>query len=137
MNFKEDDIKKQFEREVSQKEAEEAYRKADEILNKVESGFLYREFAKVKLLVMMLKDYWNGVYTEVPWHIIAAVVIVLLYILNPFDLIPDFIPVVGQLDDLAVLYFGWKVIGEDIKTYARWKVERGDSKVAELIEEAF
>lgn len=137
MNFKEDDIKKQFEREVSQKEAEEAYRKADEILNKVESGFLYREFAKVKLLVMMLKDYWNGVYTEVPWHIIAAVVIVLLYILNPFDLIPDFIPVVGQLDDLAVLYFGWKVIGEDIKTYARWKVERGDSKVAELVEEAF
>jgi uncharacterized membrane protein YkvA (DUF1232 family) len=28
------------------------------------------------------------------------------YLLFPIDLIPDFIPVIGQLDDLAVLIFG-------------------------------
>lgn len=135
--FTNEQIRNQFQREVSRDDVEKAYKKSDEVLQKVEKGFLHKELAKIKLLVMMLKDYWNEVYTEVPWHTIAAVVIILLYILNPIDLIPDFIPVAGQADDLAVLYFGWRLISEDVKTYAKWKAAQGDTTVLRLIEEAF
>ncbi|MBS0263429.1 MAG: DUF1232 domain-containing protein [Planctomycetes bacterium] len=40
----------------------------------------------------------------------AALVIVLtvVYLLSPIDLVPDFLPGVGQLDDLAALLFGGK-----------------------------
>lgn len=132
-----EEIKKQFQKDVTRADLEKAYQKSEEVLSKVEKGFLHKEFAKIKLLVMMLKDYWNEVYTEVPWHTIAAVVIILLYILNPIDLIPDFIPIAGQADDLAVLYFGWRLISEDVKTYARWKMENSDSTVSKLLEDAF
>lgn len=135
--MKDEEIKKQFQRDVTKADLENAYQKSEEVLSKVEKGFLHKEFAKIKLLVMMLKDYWNEVYTEVPWHTIAAVVIILLYILNPIDLIPDFIPIAGQADDLAVLYFGWRLISEDVKTYAWWKMENGDSTVSKLLEDAF
>lgn len=135
--MKDEEIKKQFQRDVTKADLENAYQKSEEVLSKVEKGFLHKEFAKIKLLVMMLKDYWNEVYTEVPWHTIASVVIILLYILNPIDLIPDFIPIAGQADDLAVLYFGWRMISKEVKTYAKWKADQGDNTVLMLIEEAF
>jgi uncharacterized membrane protein YkvA (DUF1232 family) len=32
----------------------------------------------------------------------------LLYLVSPLDLVPDFLPGVGQLDDLVALFFGGK-----------------------------
>lgn len=49
----------------------------------------------------MLKDFATRKYTEIPMGTILAIVGTLVYILNPFDLIPDFIPAFGYLDDAA------------------------------------
>ncbi|MCX7873191.1 MAG: DUF1232 domain-containing protein [Caldimicrobium sp.] len=132
-----EDIQKVFAKKVSRDELEQAVNRSDELISKVEGGFIRKEIAKVRLLLMMLKDYWNGNYTKIPRHIIAAGVITALYILNPVDLVPDFIPVAGQLDDLAVLMFFWKMASEDIKEYALWKIENGIKEVAELYKRAF
>ena len=34
--------------------------------------------------------------------VFVVIILALLYIISPFDLVPDFIPVVGWADDLAV-----------------------------------
>jgi uncharacterized membrane protein YkvA (DUF1232 family) len=39
----------------------------------------------------------------VPWHARAMAIFVVTYALSPIDLIPDFIPVLGYLDDLILL----------------------------------
>ena len=41
-----------------------------------------------------------------PWYAKALIVFVLAYALSPIDLIPDFIPVVGYLDDLVIVPIG-------------------------------
>jgi len=46
---------------------------------------------------------WDG---RVPLSTKIIPVIVVLYILSPIDIIPDFIPGLGQLDDLAILLIG-------------------------------
>jgi uncharacterized membrane protein YkvA (DUF1232 family) len=43
---------------------------------------------------------------RVPWHAKALAVAVAAYALSPIDLIPDFIPVLGQLDDLILVPLG-------------------------------
>ena len=49
-----------------------------------------------------------------PWYAKAVIAGVVAYALSPIDLIPDFIPVLGYLDDLVLLpvgiYFALKLI---------------------------
>jgi len=47
----------------------------------------------------------------VPWYAKVLAVAVAAYALSPIDLIPDFIPVIGYLDDLVILPLGiWLVV---------------------------
>lgn len=43
---------------------------------------------------------------SVPWHARAVGLLVAAYALSPIDLIPDFIPVLGLLDDLVLVPIG-------------------------------
>ena len=41
--------------------------------------------------------------SQAKWKRVIIAVLAMLYVISPLDLIPDFIPVVGWLDDLGVL----------------------------------
>jgi uncharacterized membrane protein YkvA (DUF1232 family) len=48
---------------------------------------------------------------RMPWYAKILAVAVAAYALSPIDLIPDFIPVIGYLDDLIILPLGiWLVV---------------------------
>jgi len=43
---------------------------------------------------------------RVPWHAKIFIALIVGYALSPIDLIPDFIPVLGYLDDLIIIPAG-------------------------------
>ena len=43
---------------------------------------------------------------RVPWYAKAVAACVAVYALSPIDLIPDFIPILGYLDDLVIVPLG-------------------------------
>jgi len=48
---------------------------------------------------------------RMPWYAKVLAVAIAAYALSPIDLIPDFIPVIGYLDDLVILPLGiWLVV---------------------------
>ena len=48
---------------------------------------------------------------RVPWYAKVLAIAVAAYALSPIDLIPDFIPIVGYLDDLVLVPLGvWLVV---------------------------
>ena len=88
------------------------------------AGVLKKYTELGKLMVNMLKDYKVGIYKDVPWFTIASVVFALLYVLNPLDIIPDFIPGFGYVDDASVLALALRFIESDLHKYLDWKLEQ-------------
>jgi uncharacterized membrane protein YkvA (DUF1232 family) len=64
---------------------------------------------------------------RVPWYAKLLTAFVVAHTLSPIDLIPDFIPVLGYLDDLIITPLGvalvLKMIPEDVMIEARQKAE--------------
>jgi uncharacterized membrane protein YkvA (DUF1232 family) len=69
-----------------------------------------REWAKlIKRDVVAL--YLAAADPRVPWYAKTLAGCIAAYALSPIDLIPDFIPVLGYLDDLLIVPFGiWLVV---------------------------
>ena len=54
---------------------------------------------------------------SVPWYKKSVVVGALIYFITPIDLIPDFIPIFGYLDDLGVIMATIKFLGKELVPY--------------------
>ena len=78
----------------------------------------------IPLLVSLVKSYVDGEYKEIPYNSIVAVVATLLYVVSPFDIIPDIIPVVGFTDDAMAVAFCMKMIHDDLEKYKTWRDQR-------------
>lgn len=65
-------------------------------------------------IALVLKQAWTLTlllrHPRVPWTARFVAGLSVSYLLSPIQLIPNFIPIIGQLDDVFVLFVGMKLI---------------------------
>lgn len=93
--------------------------------NKIIDLFLKNEklrdfIDEVKLFFRLVRDFVMGEYRNVPLGTIVSIVGSLLYVLSPLDVISDLIPVIGFLDDAAVMGLCMKFVHDDVQDYKNW-----------------
>ena len=96
-----------------------------EINKKISKAPSLKKFAELgKLMFGMLQDFRKVDYTKVTWFSIASVGVALLYILNPMDVLPDFIPGLGYVDDFLILTMILRFVETDLHDYLDWKIAK-------------
>jgi uncharacterized membrane protein YkvA (DUF1232 family) len=75
-------------------------------------------------LFRLLRAYINREYKDIPWSSIVLVVVAIIYFVSIVDLIPDFLPGAGFIDDAAVVAFVITKIKSDIDKYLLWESEQ-------------
>ena len=86
----------------------------------------------LKLLQALCLAYWRGEYRAISPKAMISVVAGLMYFLSPIDAIPDFIPVFGMLDDIAVLAWVMKTLDGELSAFRAWRERQLPEKLAKV-----
>lgn len=80
----------------------------------------------------LIKAYSNGQYREFPYRSLVKIVAAVVYFVSVADLIPDFIPVLGLTDDLAILAWVFSSVKDDLQQFVDWEAaeEKRRSRLA-------
>ncbi len=133
-------MKNDFNEQKAQEELKKGYEQAKNLLNdqdKIER-FLQRlekklkvipiagdKLANIPVMVSLVRSFAKKEYTNIPMGSFIAITSALIYFVSPIDIVPDSIPLLGYIDDAAVVAACWKLVESDVKEYVKWREDNG------------
>lgn len=93
-------------------------------------GWIAERAAALKREIVTLSYAYR--HPAVPWYSKLLIMLTVAYALSPLDLIPDFIPVLGLLDDLVILPLGILI---SIKTIPKRVLEECRQRASEPVKD--
>lgn len=123
-----ENVKNEFENGGWQKEAEQTMNdreKMDELKNKKNKFLNNPALSKIRDSLCLLWRYLEAVtskrYTDYSVWAITKIVAVLIYVVNPLDLIPDVIFWAGWLDDILAVGYVISLTTEELEKFQLWE----------------
>jgi len=81
-------------------------------------------WAYFQAMLRLIRAYYRGDYRDLATSTLILIIAAIIYVLNPFDLIPDAIPLAGFLDDAAVLAFAIRSTRQTLDNFMAWEIAR-------------
>ena len=81
----------------------------------------------LQLLSRLVQASLSREYTGLSGKSLTLIVAAVLYYVSPIDIIPDFLPIAGLLDDVSVLAFALRSIKSELDAFRQWEIEQGRS----------
>lgn len=81
------------------------------------------QLADIVTLISLVRSYMKKQYTDIPIGSMISIVAALIYFVSPIDIIPDTVPIIGYMDDIAVIGFVLNFVHDDVEEYKKWQKE--------------
>jgi uncharacterized membrane protein YkvA (DUF1232 family) len=75
-------------------------------------------------MIRVVRDYQRGEYRDMAAPKLLIIIAAIIYFVSPFDVIPDWIPVLGHIDDAFVISLALKSVRADLDTFMAWETAR-------------
>jgi uncharacterized membrane protein YkvA (DUF1232 family) len=75
-------------------------------------------------MIRLIRDYNRAEYRDISETNLLTIIAALLYFVSPFDVIPDWVPVLGHIDDAFVVSLALKSVRADLDTFMAWETAR-------------
>ena len=82
---------------------------------------LKKVWEDLSTLFRLIRAWVSGSYRNIPWPSIVLAIAAVIYFVNPLDLITDFIPLIGYLDDTTVVWFVMASISNELAKFREWE----------------
>lgn len=75
-------------------------------------------------MLRLIREYQRGEYRDLPAAKFFIVVAAIIYFVSPFDVIPDWVPVLGHIDDAFVVSLALKSVRAELDAFMGWETAR-------------
>ena len=75
-------------------------------------------------MIRLIRDYQRAEYRDISEPNLVIIIAAILYFVSPFDVIPDWVPVLGHIDDAFVISLALKSVRLDLDTFMAWETAR-------------
>jgi uncharacterized membrane protein YkvA (DUF1232 family) len=78
-------------------------------------------WAYLLAMIRLIRAYHTGAYREIPERSFLIVISAMIYFVSPLDVIPDWIPILGYIDDALVVGLALKTVRDDLDAFMEWE----------------
>jgi uncharacterized membrane protein YkvA (DUF1232 family) len=93
-------------------------------LNVIPRGPFGETWPYLLAMLRVTRDFQTGDYRDMPRAKLLIVLAAIIYFVSPFDVIPDYLPVLGHIDDAFVVSLALKSVRAELDTFMAWETAR-------------
>ena len=95
--------------------------KATEKAKQADKGAFKDLWPYLLAMLRLIRAFCSGKYRRVSWESLISVIVAIAYFASPLELIPDFLPGVGYLDDAMIVRFVYRSAKAELNRFMEWE----------------
>jgi uncharacterized membrane protein YkvA (DUF1232 family) len=93
-------------------------------LNIIPRGPFGESWPYLLAMLRLARDYQRAEYRDIAAPKVITIIAAIIYFVSPFDVIPDYVPVLGHIDDAFVVNLALKSVRVELDTFMAWETSR-------------
>ena len=93
-------------------------------VNRLPRGPFAETWPYLMAMIRLIRDYHKGEYQDISPENLRVVIAAIIYFVSPFDVIPDWVPVFGHIDDAIVVRLALNSVRADLDAFMAWETSK-------------